>query len=114
MEDGKDKISFGRSSRVRVGRSSTPISTVKSKPKTPKLDYLSKRNKTPLRKTSKTPSSIQKKSVESNIPRFVQYSNAQRVKSSARKVPNFAKIHEKNFKKMELTDTVTKQLDKAK
>ena len=125
MEDGKDEISFRRSSRVRVGRSSTPISTVKSKPKTPKLDYLSKRNKTPLRKTSKTPSSIQKKSVESNIPRFVQYSNAQKVKSSARKVPNFAKIHEKNFKKMEslddyvekkkkLTDTVTKQLDKAR
>merc|ERR1711997_640444 len=85
----------------------------------------SKKNLTPLRKTIKTPSSIQKKSAESNIPRFVKYANAQRGKSSARKVPNFAKIHEKNFKKMEslddyvekkkkLTDTVTKQLDKAR
>ena len=127
MEDGKEEISFRRSSRsiVRNGKSSTPISAVKSKQKTPKLDYLSKTNKTPLRKTSKTPSSIHKKSAESNIPRFVRYANAQRVKSSARKAPNFAKIHEKNFRKMEsldeyvekkkkLTDTVTKQLDKAK
>ena len=125
MDEGKEEISFRRSSRGRGARSSTPISTIKSKPKTPKLDYLSKKNLTPLRKTTRTPGSIQKKSVESNIPRFVKYANAQRGKSSARKVPNFAKIHEKNFKKMEslddyvekkkkLTDTVTKQLDKAR
>jgi len=125
MDAGKDEISFRRSSRGRGARSSTPISTIKSNSKTPKLDYLSKKNLTPLRKTTRTPGSIQKKSVESNIPRFVKYANAQRGKSSARKVPNFAKIHEKNFKKMEslddysirkkkLTDTVTKQLDKAK
>merc|ERR1719410_2583486 len=125
MDDGKEEISFRRSSRVRGARSSTPISSTKSKPNTPKLDYLSKKNQTPLRKTIKTPSSIQKKSAESNIPRFVKYANAQRVKSSARKVPSFAKIHEKNFKKMEslddyvekkrtLTDTLTKQLDKAR
>jgi len=124
MDTGKE-ISFRRSSRARVARSSTPISAIKSKPKTPNLDYLSKKNLTPLRKTTKTPGSIQKKSVESNIPRFVKYANAQRGKSSARKVPNFAKIHEKNFKKMEslddyvekkkkLTDTVTKQLNKAR
>ena len=125
MDEGKEEISFRRSSRGRGARSSTPISAIKSKPKTPKLDYLSKKNQTPLRKTIKTPSSIQKKSAESNIPRFVKYANAQRGKSSARKVPNFAKIHEKNFKKMEslddyvekkrtLTDTLTKQLDKAR
>ena len=125
MDSGKEEISFRRSSRGRVARSSTPISGIKPKPKTPKLDYLSKKNLTPLRKTTKTPGSIQKKSVESNIPRFVKYANAQRGKSSARKVPNFAKIHENNFKKMDsladyvekkkkLTDTVTKQLDKAR
>ena len=125
MDDGKEEISFRRSSRVRGARSSTPISSTKSKPKTPKLDYLSKKNQTPLRKTIKTPGSIQKKSVESNIPRFVKYANAQKGKSSARKVPNFAKIHEKNFKKMEslddyvekkrtLTDTLTKQMEKAR
>ena len=44
MDDGKEEISFRRSSRVRGARSSTPISTIKSKPKTPKLDYLSKKN----------------------------------------------------------------------
>ena len=121
MEDGQE-ISFRRSSRGRGGRSSTPISSVKTKPRTPAVDYLSKKNKTPLRKTSRTPNSIQKKS---DIPRFVKYANAQKVKSSARKVPNFAKIHEKNFKKMEslddyvekkkkLTDTVTKLMDKSR
>ena len=125
MDDGKEEISFRRSSRVRGARSSTPISSTKSKPNTPKLDYLSKKNQTPLRKTIKTPGSIQKKSAESNIPRFVKYANAQKGKSSARKVPNFAKIHEKNFKKMEslddyvekkrtLTDTLTKQMEKAR
>jgi len=91
-------------------------------PKAVLIEALSKKNKTPLRKTSKTPNSIQKKS---EIPRFVKFANAQKVKSSARKVPNFAKIHEKNFKKMEslddhverkkkLTDTVTKLMDKSR
>ena len=122
MDDGQEEISFRRSSRVRGRRSSTPISSVKTKPRTPAVDYLSKKNKTPLRKTSRTPNSIQKKS---EIPRFVKFANAQKVKSSARKVPNFAKLHEKNFKKMEslddyvekkkkLTDTVTKLMDKSR
>lgn len=83
-------------------------------------DYLSVKNKTPLRKTVKTPGSIQKKT-ESQIPRFVKFAQ----KSKSGKIPDFAKMHEKNFKKMEsldtyiekkkkLTDTITKQLDKAK
>ena len=41
--DGKEEISFRRSSRSRGARSSTPISAIKSKQKTPKLDYLSKK-----------------------------------------------------------------------
>jgi len=80
-------------------------------------NYLSVKNKTPLRKTFKTPGSIQKKA-ESQIPRFVKF-------AQKGKIPDFAKMHEKNFKKMEsldtyiekkkkLTDTITKQLDKAK
>jgi len=83
-------------------------------------NYLSVKNKTPLRKTSKTPGSIQKKA-ESQIPRFVKFAQ----KGKIGKIPDFAKMHEKNFKKMEsldtyiekkkkLTDTITKQLDKAK
>jgi len=92
-------------------------------------DYLSKKNKTPLRKTSKTPGSI-KKNKASQIPRFVEFAR----KRKAGALPNFAKMHEKNFNKMEsldtvvekkkkltesvtknkLTDTVTKQLDQAK
>lgn len=83
-------------------------------------DYLSSKNKTPLRKTAKTPGSIQKKA-ESQIPRFVKFAQ----KGKAGKIPDFAKMHENNFKKMEsldtyiekkkkLTDTITKQLDKAK
>jgi len=82
-------------------------------------DYLSSKNKTPLRKTSKTPGSIQKKP-ESQIPRFVKFAQ----KGKAGKIPDFAKMHEKNFKKMDsldtyvekkkkLTDTITKQLEKA-
>jgi len=105
--------------RKSIGRKSTP------------LDYLSAKNKTPLRKTAKTPGSIQKKTsktpasiqkkAESQIPRFVTFAQ----KNKAGKIPDFAKMHEKNFKKMEsldtyiekkkkLTDTVTKQLDRAK
>lgn len=83
-------------------------------------DYLTVKNKTPLRKTVKTPGSIQKKT-ESQIPRFVKFAQ----KSKSGKIPDFAKMHENNFKKMEsldtyiekknkLTDTITKQLDKAK
>jgi len=83
-------------------------------------DYLSAKNKTPLRKTAKTPGSIQKKA-ESQIPRFVKFAQ----KGKVGKIPDFAKMHENNFKKMEsldtyiekkkkLTDTITKQLDKAK
>jgi len=83
-------------------------------------DYLSAKNKTPLRKTAKTPGSIQKKA-DSQIPRFVKFAQ----KGKVGKIPDFAKMHENNFKKMEsldtyiekkkkLTDTITKQLDKAK
>jgi hypothetical protein len=85
---------------------------------TPKLDYLTKKNSTPLRGVAKTPGSIQKretgKKVASNIPRFVEFARTRKPKLGA-KMPDFAKMHEKNFKKMEsLTDTVTKQLDRAK
>jgi len=85
----------------------------------PTSEYLSKKNKTPLRTTIKTPGSIQKKT-ESQIPRFVQYAN--KIKSG--KIPDFAKMHEKNFKKMEsldsymekkrkITDSIRKQLEKT-
>jgi len=95
-------------SRKSVGRASM----------TPR-DYLSSKNKTPLRKTTKTPGSIQKKP-ESQIPRFVKFAQ----KGKVGKIPDFAKMHEKNFKKMDsldtyvekkkkLTDTITKQLEKA-
>ena len=120
--DNDLEISFKRTTR-----SSTPVTdkrksvaSNKSITKTPKNDYLSKKCKTPLRKVLKTPGSIQKKSekkVDSNIPRFM--------KGKAGKVPNFAKIHAKNSDKLEslddyfekkkkLTDTMKKQLDKAK
>lgn len=122
MDEDKDEISFRRSTRLSLerNRSSTPLSSVKSKTKTPKMDYLSKGNKTPLRKVVKTPGSIHKKS-DSNIPRFMKFAT----KGKTGKVPNFAKIHAKNSDKLEslddyldkknkLTDTVKKQLDKAK
>jgi len=84
------------------------------------VDYLSKKNRTPLRNTVRTPMSIQK-AKESQIPRFVKFAQ----KSKAGKIPDFAKMHEKNFSKMDsldtyiekkkkITDTVTKQLEKAK
>ena len=125
MDEDKDEVSFRRSTRLSLerNRSSTPMSSVKSKNKTPKVDYLSRSNKTPLRKVVKTPGSIQKKS-DSNIPRFMKFATKGKT-GSARKVPNFAKIHAKNSQKLEslddyldkknkLTDTVKKQLDKAK
>ena len=129
MDKDVDEVSFRRSSRrsIERNRSSTPISAVKTKRasianKTPSRDYLSKKNKTPLRQVVKTPGSIKKKS-ESNIPRFMKF--ASKGSSSVRKVPNFAKIHAKNSVKMEslddyldkkkkLTDTVKKQLDNAR
>jgi len=126
MDKDIEEVSFRRSSRrsLERNRSSTPISAVKKRAsiKTPSRDYLSKKNKTPLRQVVKTPGSIKKKS-ESNIPRFMKYVN--KGSSSVRKVPNFAKIHAKNSVKMEsldehldrkkkLTDTVKKQLDNAR
>ena len=144
----------GSSGRRRSGRSSLPEASPSQtasivKPKavrggsrgggTPKLDYLSKKNNTPLRGVTKTPASTMKKNtplrgvvktpgsimkktgsvksakkpVPSKLPRFVEF--ARRQKPKLNKVPDFAKLHEKNFKKMEsLTDTVTKQLDRAK
>ena len=98
MGDGQEEISFRRSSRVRGGRSSTPISSVKTKPRTPAVDYLSKKNKTPLRKTSKTPNSIQKKS---EIPRFVKFAKMESLDDYVEK-------------KKKLTDTVTKLMDKSR
>jgi len=85
----------------------------------PPMDYLSTKNKTPLRKTAKTSGSIQKKS-DSQIPRLANLG----LKKKLGKVPDFAKMHEKNFNKMDsldtyvekkkkLTDTITKQLDKG-
>ena len=82
--------------------------------------YFSVKNKPQLRKTVKTPESIQKKT-ESQIPRFVEFAR----ESKSGKIQDFAKTHENNSKKMEslvtyiekrkkLTDTTTKQLDKAK
>merc|ERR1712106_87326 len=47
-------------------------------------NYLSGKNKTPLRKTSKTPGSIQKKA-ESQIPRFVKFAQ----KGKIGKIPDF-------------------------
>eukprot|EP00092_Neocalanus_flemingeri_P029013 GFUD01031497.1.p1 GENE.GFUD01031497.1~~GFUD01031497.1.p1 ORF type:complete len:474 (+),score=187.40 GFUD01031497.1:91-1512(+) len=103
-----------------VGRKSVGRKSIGTKQRP--SDYLSVKNKTPLRKTTKTPGSIQKKA-ESQIPRFVKF--AQKSKLAKGKVPDFAKMHEKNFQKMEsldtyiekkkkLTDTITKQLDRAK
>ena len=122
MEEGKNEVSFRRSSRRSLEkRTSTPLSVVKSQ--TPSRDYLSKKNKTPLRQVIKTPGSIQKKS-DSNIPRFMKYATKTKL-GSVRKVPNFAKIHAKNSEKLDslddyverkkkLTDTVKKQLDQAR
>ena len=122
MDDGKDEVSFRRSSRRSLEkRTSTPLSVVKTQ--TPSRDYLSKKNKTPLRQVVKTPGSIQKKS-DSNIPRFMKYATKSKL-GSVRKVPNFAKIHAKNSEKLDslddyverkkkLTDTVKKQLDQAR
>lgn len=84
---------------------------------TPKQDYLSKKNKTPLRQVTKTPGSIAKsakKPAASHIPRFVEFARS-RKGARVGKVPDFAKLHKKQQEKMEsLTDTVTKQLDRAK
>ena len=122
MDDGKDEVSFRRSSRRSLEkRTSTPLALVKTQ--TPSRDYLSKKNKTPLRQVVKTPGSIQKKS-DSNIPRFMKYATKSKL-GSVRKVPNFAKIHAKNSEKLDslddyverkkkLTDTVKKQLDQAR
>jgi len=64
-------------------------------------DYLTKKNKTPLRGTAKTPGrSISK--VTSQIPRFVEFARNRKVGN----VPNFAKMHEKNFNKMESLDSL--------
>merc|ERR1719154_205380 len=121
MEDGKDEVSFRRSSRRSLEkRTSTPV----IKHQTPSRDYLNKKNKTPLRQVVKTPGSIKKKS-DSNIPRFMKYATKTNLGSSVRKVPNFAKIHAKNCEKLDslddyverkkkLTDTVKKQLDQAR
>ena len=121
MEDGKDEVSFRRSSRRSLEkRTSTPV----IKHQTPSQDYLNKKNKTPLRQVVKTPGSIKKKS-DSNIPRFMKYATKTNLGSSVRKVPNFAKIHAKNSEKLDslddyverkkkLTDTVKKQLDQAR
>jgi len=97
------------------GGVSTPVS---------QESYLSKRNKTPLRGVAKTPSSIAKKDVKivqkvpgkaSNIPRFVEFAHSKKTTTKLGKVPDFAKLHKKQMEKMEsLTDTVTKQLDRAK
>ena len=62
-------------------------------------EYLSKKNKTPLRATIKTPGSIQKKT-ESHIPRFVQYAN----KIKRGKIPDCAKVDEMNLMQMESLD----------
>ena len=62
-------------------------------------EYLSKKNKTPLRATIKTPGSIQKKT-ESHIPRFVQYAN----KMKRGKIPDCAKVDEMNLMQMESLD----------
>lgn len=141
MEKEDDEVNFKVSSR-RTRSLEKALST--SSPIVKKLDtrksigtnsnprdYLSVKNKTPLRKTVKTPGSIQKKTsktpgsiqkkAESQIPRFVKFAQ----KNKTGKIPDFAKMHEKNFKKMEsldtyiekkkkLTDTITKQLDRAK
>merc|ERR1719410_1512010 len=101
MDEDKDEISFRRSTRLSLerNRSSTPLSSVKSKTKTPKMDYLSRGNKTPLRKVVKTPGSIQKK-LDSNIPRFMKFAT----KGKTGKVPNFAKIHANSDKLESLDD----------
>lgn len=88
----------------------------------PSSDYLSKKNRTPLRGVSKTPGSIVKNDsnkavkkceAKSKLPRFVEFARSRNPKVG--KMPDFAKMHEMNFKKMEsLSDTVTKQLDRAK
>jgi len=85
---------------------------------TPKQDYLSRSNKTPLRQVTKTPGSIaksaKKAAAPSHIPRFVEFARSRKA-ARVGKVPDFAKLHKKQQEKMEsLTDTVTKQLDRAK
>ena len=117
----KEKTAESKSSQKpalkggKVGSVSTPVS---------QESYLSKKNKTPLRGVAKTPSSIAKKDGKggqkvgkaSNIPRFVEFAHSKKNTSSRiGKVPDFAKLHKKQMEKMEsLTDTVTKQIDRAK
>ena len=122
MDEDKEEVSNRRSSRRSLEKRtsiSTPHSVAKSM--TPR-DYMSRKNKTPLRQVSKTPGSIKKS--DSNIPRFMKYATKTKL-GSVRKVPNFAKIHAKNSEKLDslddyvekkkkLTDTVKKQLDQAR
>ena len=119
MNEDKEEVSIRRSSRRSLEKRtsiSTPLSVFKSM--TPR-DYMSRKNKTPLRQVYKTPGSIKKS--DSNIPRFMKYVTKTKL-GSVRKVPNFAKIHAKNSEKLDslddnvekkkkFTDTVKKQLE---
>jgi len=76
-------------------------STMSKTPVPSPHNYLTTKNKTPLRKTSKTPGqSIQK--AKTLIPRFVDFAR----KRKAGVMPDFSKMHKTNFGKMESLDTV--------
>merc|ERR1719341_2094828 len=131
-DEGSRYVEFSAKKTKEVKHKSSPKAST-MKPRTSKggvstpvsqNSYLSKKNKTPLRGVAKTPSSIAKKDVKavqkvqgkaSAIPRFVEFAHSKKTTTKWGKVPDFAKLHKKQMEKMEsLTDTVTKQLDRAK
>jgi hypothetical protein len=128
-EDDKKSTEVGTKRKTRSGE--TPAKEVVSlaTPQQKRKIIAAKRttktplNKIPLRTPGKTPTSVANKTPvatqpESLIPRFVSF---------ARKAPNFDKLHQKQFSKMEnlvetvekkqrraRTDTVNEQLKRAK
>merc|ERR550519_2139319 len=91
------------SPKTTPSRKSTSITNKKSTPNTERSKTPGKTasSKTTLSTKKKTPTSGGKGAKGTQIPRFVSF---------ARKAPNFAKLHEKEFNKMpSLVDTVEKK-----
>jgi len=91
------------SPKTTPSRKSTSVTNKKSTPNTERSKTPGKAasSKTTLSTKKKTPSSGSKGAKGTQIPRFVSF---------ARKAPNFAKLHEKEFNKMpSLVDTVEKK-----
>jgi len=112
LENGLSRTSSLENGLVPTSNSPSPIVRNISARKSiggtrPPMDYLPTKNKTPLRKTAKSPGSIKKKS-DSQIPRLANFG----LKRKLGKVPDFAKMHEKNFNKMDSLDTVIEKKKK--